>query len=128
MRLFDNVGTNAADLESFLNGAMSVDEFITVRIKAAKHDLEKFPFQPILKALKKHPEGVRPGYFKNEEYKGVDMTDEVAVGAVMKASQSNVVYYDMEKEVYKLNSHALEVALRSYEPIIHGWYYKVSSN
>jgi hypothetical protein len=118
MRLFDNVGTNAATLESFLNGDMSVDEFITVRIKAARHALVAFPFQPILKALKEHPEGVPPEYFNNEEYKGVDLSNPVEVGAVMKAAQSNVVYYDMEKDIYKLNSHALEVALRSYEPII----------
>jgi hypothetical protein len=118
MRLFDNVGTNAATLESFLNGDMSVDEFITVRIKAARHALVAFPLKPILKALKEHPEGVPPEYFNNEEYKGVDLSNPVEVGAVMKAAQSNVVYYDMEKDIYKLNSHALEVALRSYEPII----------
>ena len=118
IRLFDNVGTNAADLEDFLNGVESVDEFIAYRIKLAKHDLEKFPFQPILKALKEHPEGVPPGFFKKEEYKGVDMTSEDAVGASMKAAQTNVVFYDMKELVYKLNSRALEVALRSYEPII----------
>jgi hypothetical protein len=39
------------------------------------------------------------------------MTDEVAVGAVMKANQSNI-----NGGVYKLNSYALEVALRRYEP------------
>jgi hypothetical protein len=62
--------------------------------------------------------GVPPEYFNNEEYKGVDLSNPVEVGAVMKAAQSNVVYYDMEKDIYKLNSRALEVALRSYEPII----------
>jgi hypothetical protein len=128
MRLFDNVGTNAATLETFLNKDMSVDEFITVRIKHARVDLVAFPFQPILKALKEHPEGVRPEYFNNEKYEGADLSNPVGVGAVMKASQSNVVYYDMEKDVCKLNSRALEVALRSYQPIIHGWYYKVSYN
>jgi hypothetical protein len=46
------------------------------------------------------------------------MSSPVAVGAVMKTAQSNVIFYDMQKRVYKLNSHALEVALRSYEPII----------
>jgi hypothetical protein len=86
MRLFDNVGTNAATLESFLNGAMSVDEFIADRIEDTKHDLEKFPFQPILKALKKYPEGVPTGYFNDEKFEAVDMTDEVAVGTVMKAA------------------------------------------
>ena len=46
------------------------------------------------------------------------MSSPVAVGAVMKDAQSNVVFYDMQKRVYKLNSRALEVALRSYEPTI----------
>jgi hypothetical protein len=64
MRLSDSVGTNAADLESFLNGAMSVDEFIADRMEDAKGDLVAFPLKPILKALKEHPEGVHPEYFK----------------------------------------------------------------
>jgi hypothetical protein len=118
MCLFDNVGTNAADLEAFLNQDMSVDEFIADRMEDAEHDLVAFPFKPILKALKKHPEGVSPGYFNNGEFKGVDMSNPVAVGAAMKSAQTNVVFYNMKKRVYKLNSHALEVALRSYEPII----------
>jgi hypothetical protein len=119
MRLFDNVGTNAATLECFLNGAMSVDEFIAERMEDAKGDLVVFPFKPILKALKEHPEGVPREYFNNEKYKGVDMSNPVAVWSVMKVAQSNVVFFDMKKRVYKLNSHALEVALRSYEHIIH---------
>jgi GTPase SAR1 family protein len=116
MRLFDNVGTNAATVECFLNGAKSVDEFIADRMKRAKGRLKSFPFKPILKALKEHPEGVPPEFFNNEEYKGVDMSSPVAVGAGMKTARTNVVFYDMEKDVYKLNSRALEVALRSYEP------------
>ena len=45
----------------------------------------------------------------------------------MKTAQSNVVFYDMKELVYKLNSRALEVALRSYEPIIEKSFYKVSA-
>jgi len=119
MRLFDSVGTNAAKLENFLNRAESVDEFIADEMRYASQSLAEFPFQHILKALKEHPEGVPPIYFNNEEYKGVDMTSLVAVKAAMKAAQTIVVFYDMKERVYKLNSHALEVALRSYEPIIH---------
>jgi hypothetical protein len=118
MRLFDSVGTNAATLETFLNKDMSVDEFIADRMQKSETALVAFPLKPILKALKEHPEGVRPKYFNNEKYEGADLSNPVEVGADMKASQSNVVYYDMKKKVYKLNSHALEVALRSYEPII----------
>ena len=114
MHLFENIGTNAVQLEDFLNGSMSVDEFIADRMAKAKRDLVAFPFQPILKALKEHPEGVSPAYFNKEECKGVDMSSPVAVGTAMKAAQSNVVFFDMNEGVYKLNSHTLEVALRSY--------------
>jgi hypothetical protein len=118
MRLFDNVGTTASTLECFLNEPMSVDEFIADRMRDARQSLVAFPFQPILKALKEHPEGVPPGFFKKEKCEGVDMSVPVAVGAGMKTAQTNVVFFDMKKRVYKLNSRALEVALRSYEPII----------
>ena len=118
MRLFDNVGTTASTLECFLNEPMSVDEFIADRMKDARQSLAAFPFKPILKALKEHPEGVPPGYFKKEKCEGVDMTAPVAVGASMKDAQTNVVFFDMGELVYKLNSRALEVALRSYEPNI----------
>ena len=46
------------------------------------------------------------------------MSDRVGVGRAMKSVQTNVVLYDMNKKVYKLNSHALAVALKEYEPII----------
>jgi hypothetical protein len=117
IRLFDNVGTNAADLEFFLNGAESVDEFIADRMGDARLSLVEFPFKPILKALKEHPEGVSPGFFNNEQCEGVDMSNPVAVGVGMKTAQSNAVFYDLIECVYKLNSHALGVALRSYVTI-----------
>jgi hypothetical protein len=64
MRLFDNVGTNAAMLLSFVNQGGSVDAFIQERLENAAQDLAVFPLKPILKALKIHPDGVRPAYFK----------------------------------------------------------------
>ena len=124
MRLFDSIGTNATTLKSFHNGAMSVDEFIANEMEDARGDLLEFPLQPILKALKEHPEGMPPEYFHKAEYEGVDLSSPIAVGAAIKAAQSNVVFYDMKKKVYKLNSRALKVALRSYEPIIRKEYYK----
>jgi hypothetical protein len=72
--------------------------------------------QPILKALKKNPEGVSPEYFGKEEYKGIDLSNPVAVGTAMKGS--NAILYDMEERRYKLISQAHKVALRSYEPIV----------
>lgn len=53
-RLFDCIGTNAADLDCFLAEDMSVDEFIAHKVRQVKDDLTSFPFQPILQALKKH--------------------------------------------------------------------------
>jgi hypothetical protein len=47
MRLFENAVLSG----DFLNRTMSVDEFITNSMAAAKHDCDKFPFQPTLKAL-----------------------------------------------------------------------------
>jgi len=46
--------------------------------------------------LKEHPEGVPPGYFKNEKCGSIDLSDPVAVGVDMKTAQSNVVFYDMK--------------------------------
>jgi hypothetical protein len=122
MRLFESVGTNAAMLMKFIRrrakGA-SVDDFITDRLALARQDLVAFGMQPILRALKEHPDkGVKPEYFKNEEYKGIDMSVPVAVGNAMKVS--NAVLYDMKEGRYKLISHAHKVALRTYDPMIHG--------
>ena len=66
--------------------------------------------------MKEHPEGVSPEYFNNEEYKAIDLTSPVAVGAAMKGS--NAILYDMKARRYMLISHAHKVALRTYEPII----------
>jgi GTPase SAR1 family protein len=113
-RLFDNVGTNPAMLLSFVNrqGA-SLDDFIQRQLDFAKKDLLAFPLQPILKALKIHPDGVDPAYFKNEKYEGINMSVPKAVGMAM---SSNAVLYDIEEGRYKLMSQAHKVALRNYEP------------
>lgn len=52
-------------LESFLNGSVSVDEFIANLMATAKRDLVVFPFKHILIALKEHLEGVPLVYFKS---------------------------------------------------------------
>ena len=104
------------------------DDIIADGMERANDDLVAFPFQPILEALKEHPEGVSHEYFNKEKCEGVYLSSPVAVGAGIKtAHQSNVVFYDMKERVYKLNSRVLEVALRSYEPIIEKSFYKVSA-
>jgi hypothetical protein len=116
MRLFDSVGTNAAQLLNFVSQGESVDEFIAKELGNAEQDLAAFSLKPILKALKEHPEGVSPEYFEKEKYEGVDLSNPVAVGTAMKGS--NAILYDMEARRYKLISQAHQVALRSYEPIV----------
>jgi hypothetical protein len=116
MRLFDSVGTNAAKLLDFVSRDGSVDEFIADKLGRARQDLVAFQLKPILKALKEHPAGVSPEYFRNEEYKAIDLSSPVAVGTAMKGS--NAILYDMEDRRYKLISQAHKVALRNYEPIV----------
>ena len=115
MHLFDNVGTNAAMLNQFVSGKMTVDEFISEKLLDAESELVAFPLKPILGALKQHPDGVSPKFFKNKEYKGIDMSDPVAVGVAMKGS--NAFLYDMQTGKYKLMSQAHVVALRKYDPL-----------
>jgi hypothetical protein len=116
MRLFDSVGTNAAQLLNFVSQDVSVDDFIAEELGKAEQDLVAFQLKPILKALKEHPEGVSPEYFRNEKYEGIDLSNPVAVGTAMKGS--NAILYDMKARRYKLISQAHKVALRSYEPIV----------
>jgi hypothetical protein len=115
-RLFDSVGTNAAKLLDFVSQDVSVDDFIAEELGKARQDLVAFQLKPILKALKEHPEGVRPEYFNNEKYEGIDLSNPVAVGTAMKGS--NAILYDMKARRYKLISQAHKVALRNYEPIV----------
>jgi hypothetical protein len=55
-------------------GIMTVTQFVDALLAQAHQDLVAFPYKPILKALKKHPEGVSPEFFKNVQFKGVDMS------------------------------------------------------
>ena len=82
----------------------------------ARANLVKFLHQEILKALKDHPEGVSPEYFKKQKHEGVDLSDCSAVGVSMKSS--NAIVYRIELDLYKLMSKAQETALKSDEPII----------
>ena len=117
MHLFDNVGTNAAKLLTFVSRNVRVDEFIDDQLGKARQNLVAFQLQPLLLALKEHPEeGVSPEYFGKEKYEGIDLSNPVEVGAAMK--RSNAVLYDMKKRRYKLISQVHKVALRTYDPII----------
>jgi hypothetical protein len=75
--------------------------------------LVAFPYKPILKALKEHPEGVSPEFFENMKCEGVDMSNPKAVGISMKTS--NAIIYRIECRKYVLMSTAHRTALKTYK-------------
>ena len=123
--LTDTIGTNLATLRSmqaWVHGGKSVEEFVAETLVAAEQDLVKFPHKQILKALKEHPEGVSPKYFRDMMSEGVDLSDPFAVGVAVR--QSNVIVYRVElghytdPGRYMIMSHCHKSALKSYEPIL----------
>ena len=98
------------------NKGYTVEQFVEEKLDVADMELAVFPLQPILKALKEHPEGVSPKFFNKMKYEGVDLSDPQAVGYAMK--RSNAVVYRIENQKYQLLSKPHETALQAYEPII----------
>jgi hypothetical protein len=90
-----------------------VTQFVDDVLAQAQQDLALFPYKPILKALKEHPEGVPPAYFENVEFKGVDMTNPKALGTSMK--NSSAIIYRIERRLYILRSTAHRTTLRTYK-------------
>ena len=86
-----------------------------MELATARRDLAQFPHKAILNALKEHPEGVDPEYFKHMKNNGVDLSQLFAVGEAMK--KSNAIAYRIELGKYKILSHCHQVALRSYDAI-----------
>ena len=95
---------------------LRVEQFVKEKLRIAHMELAAFPLQPILKALKEHPEGVSPDFFYKMKYEGVDLSNAQAVGYAMK--RSNAVVYRIENQRYQLLSKVHETALQAYEPII----------
>ena len=61
-KVIDNIGSNPTTLNKLgthLENGLSLDDFITLTLRNARLELVAFQHQPILKALKEHPEGVR---------------------------------------------------------------------
>jgi hypothetical protein len=94
----------------------SLKEFVDSVIGQAERDLLAFPHQDILKALKSHPEGIPPAYFKKQKSKGVDLSNPKDVGVALK--RSNALVYRIDRGLYCLMSTAHKTALKSYEPIL----------
>ena len=116
--VMNNVGANPATLrsmEEWVHGGKSVQDFVAKKLAATRRELVKFPHKAILKALKQHPEGVDPEYFKNMKNEGVNLSDPAAVGSAMK--QSDAVVYRIELGKYMIISRCHQTALKSYDPV-----------
>jgi hypothetical protein len=118
--VFSKIGTSPGMLMHMCYeiqfGNYTVEQFVKEVLDDADMDLLAFPLQPILKALKEHPEGVSPKFFNKVKYNGVDLSEPRAVGSAMK--RSNAIVYRIENKKYQLLSKAHETALQTYEPII----------
>ena len=122
--IFDSIGTSPVTLIDLMS-KMSVHnipirDFVDAVLRDAHQDLLKFQLQPILQALKEHPDGISPGYFSNKKYEGIDLSDQDAVGSAMK--RSNAIIYRIELGKYQLMSVAHKTALKTYTPIIDNSY------
>ena len=114
--VIENVGTNPCILRSmqeWIEEKKSIHDFVAMQLVKAEDDLVAFPHKAILKALKEHPEGISPKYFKHMENDGVDLSEPFAVGEAMK--KSNAIAYRIELGKYMIISHCHQVALRSYD-------------
>ena len=115
--VIENVGTNPAALRSvqeWINKGKSINDIVTMKLVAARRDLAQFPHKAILNALKEHPEGVDPEYFKHMKSEGVDLSQPFAVNEAI--NKSNAFAYRIELGKYLIISHCHHVALRSYDP------------
>ncbi len=115
--IFDSIGTSPVALIDLLSEIPTIPlhDYVEKVLSDADQDLVDFPLKPILSALKEHPEGVAPKYFKNQEYKGVDMSIPGAVAMVM--NSSNAIIYRIELKKYQLMSTAHKTALKTFDPI-----------
>lgn len=117
--VFTNIGTeplNMLQIASDVSETYSLQDYVADRISRAESQLVAFRHQRILKALKEHPGGVDPAYFRNYNDDGVDLSNPAAVGNTMKSSHA--ILYQMKQFKYVLISTAHRTALQSYEPII----------
>ena len=121
-KIHDQIGGNPTVLNKmldFLEKKDLLDKCLKRIVKEAHDELEGFKLQPILKAIKEHPEGVEPGYFKKQKYEGIDMSVPELVGDAMKAKNAIVFRSDLDPKVYQALSTKHKTALKTYEPIIY---------
>lgn len=117
--IIDNIGTNPAMLRSmqeWVHKGLCVKDFVKKELAAARAELVAFPHQIILKALKQHPEGVDPEYFKKIKSEGVDLSNARSLSTALQ--QSNAIVYRIELNRYMIISRCHQTALKSYIPIL----------
>ncbi len=119
-KVYDNIGGILTVLNEFLDllETQTIDESIDAIVGIARQELEAFQLQPILKALKEHPDGVEPGSFKKKKYEGIDLSEPADVGDAMKKRNAIVYRIDLKPRLYQMQSTRHKTALKSYEPII----------
>jgi hypothetical protein len=113
------VGTLPLQVRKFaeaMKSGITADDYIDTCLLAAETDLGGFTHQPILKALKASPDGVRIVKFKGVKHEGVFLADQTEVAVAMKKKPA-IVYHPLSKE-YRLATRAHRTALLDlYDPV-----------
>ncbi len=113
------MGTLPLDVGDFVTALKcgeKADDFIETALLAAETDLAGFTHQPILKALKSSPGGVRTVKFKGVKHEGVNLAEPKEVAAAMK--KRNAIVFHITSGEYRLTSRAHRTALlERYDPV-----------
>jgi hypothetical protein len=113
------VGTYPLDVRDFaeaLESGGTAADYIESTLLAAETDLAGFTHQPILKALKKSPDGVGVVKFVNRYHKGAYLADPKDVAEAMK--EHAAIVYHLPSGEYRMASRAHRTALlERYDPV-----------
>jgi small-conductance mechanosensitive channel len=118
--IFDNVGTNSAMLQMLVvdvyKHKIPLKECVELILSEACKDFQNFKLDPILLALKEHPEGIETKYFKGQEFKGVDLKSSSEVVKATFGSNAILCRFDTKTKMYQVMSTAHKTALKTYDP------------
>jgi hypothetical protein len=122
-KIFDQIGTNPGYLHDliirFKEEEIPIETLVDETVDSARKDLNSFPLQTILKALKDLPDsgdGVAPEYFNNQQENGVDLKDIGMVMSLAASKRSSPILYRKDTKKYHLLSTAHKTALKAYHP------------
>jgi hypothetical protein len=115
--VFENVGKLPLDIglsmDALADGSKSAAEIVDWAVGAALDDLNSFPHQQIIAALKAFPDGVRASKFKGVENKGVSLAIPKDVAVAMK--KVGAIVYHLPSREYRLATRAHRAAMLLYE-------------